>query len=118
MKDKEPRLEDLPMRADPEKVENLLKLVLSIPRSNPAILLHAGDDYCWMQYYMLKFLEMPTIIFIPPDINLDLGTIPTNFQIWKYKNKEELQKKVVEAVEAYKKKVEDEIKNKKSSPAA
>lgn len=77
-------------------------------------MLHFNDDnFCWLQFYVVHFLELDCIIFIAKGekdkIVPRLPALTENLWLYFYKDKDELLRLSKDAIDRYTKKVMDEL---------
>lgn len=103
-------------KVDKEKITLLSKLVYGMTVARPAVLLLVDDNFCWLQFYVLRWLEIDSIIFIPEEhktaISFKLPTITANMWIYYYKDKSELKGLMTKAIKRYEQKVIEELEEK------
>ena len=100
-------------KVDKKKIEHLTKLVYGMTIARPAVLLLVDDNFCWLQFYVLRWLEIDSLIFIPEAektaISFKLPTITANMWIYYYKDKSKLEGLMVKALDQYTEKVKEEL---------
>ena len=102
----------LPNKADKKKLDNLMKLVISLMVARPAMLLLADDNYCWMQFFMLRFLEIDTILLISRKdkkvVKARLPKLTANMWVYYFNNPQHLIEVTNEAINNYTRYFEEE----------
>lgn len=86
-----------------EKIEDFIRLAKNFAVSRPATLLHTGDDWCWLQYYALRFLGRDTYVFVKEEDRekIKFQDLPKNVEIVYFKDDKEYEKLAIEKVEEY-----------------
>ncbi len=98
--------EVIQLSIDKEKVIIIQKILVSLTISKPSFLVHAGDEFCWLQYYMLKFLEREALVVIDIKNKEKIKVEPTDLITVGYYNNENGTKEVQKLCVDYLKKME------------
>ena len=104
----------IPTNVDERKSKAVLNLVAGMHIGHIVTLLHSGDDFCWLQYYMCRFLQKKTLILIKESDKelIRLTELPKDMYLEYYKDDEEMFQKTSKYMDALSLKVFKEAFNK------
>ncbi len=90
---------------DAKKIETIELLLRGLKPARPSILKLCDDNFCWLQFYMLRFLKIDSLIFVveheQKQICKKLPIAYDNMPIYFYKDDAHIIQLVKEKLDVY-----------------
>ena len=85
-----------------KKIEENIKVVMGISIAKPSLLIHAGDEWCWLQFYIAQYLKKYLIVFIQENKRDEIIVKGNeNVIVYYWNSVKDIKEKTVYAVKQY-----------------